>query len=379
MGKGRLGLGRVAPAPTSVCYALPCAGGDGELGGRARSSTSSQSFGAGNRRLGVPDAIVVPARCYRAVVASPAIAALLRTAAAADDPAESEAALALRRRALRPARRPAEGNRGLRGAPRVARRRLPVVGVLRDALDASYAGQFETVLNCASAAACEDGVRKSGRRRWPRASWPTPVARRGSLFLKAVAMAVVLQRQIADALGRGADVEFAVEASKRFGGRKLWLLQARAVTATMDGPASVGPWRGANDGTWERDAHATRPVPPMNDFFGDVLADEVTRAQIKYGLGLAKLRCDLVNGIPYLQPVPLGAPDPPPVGPPPPGPVLAALSAALRKTTAARRTLKCRGWMADIRAWKDTERAAREAAARALGAVDPGSSATATC
>ncbi|KAH8049834.1 PEP-utilizing enzyme [Aureococcus anophagefferens] len=188
-------------------------------------------------------------------------------------------------------------------------------------------------------------------------------------------MAVVLQRQIADALGRGADVEFAVEASKRFGGRKLWLLQARAVTATMDGPASVGPWRGANDGTWERDAHATRPVPPMNDFFGDVLADEVTRAQIKYGLGLAKLRCDLVNGIPYLQPVPLGAPDPPPVGPPPPGPVLAALSRlhpALRKNDrVARRTLKCRGWMADIRAWKDTERAAREAAARALGAVDP--------
>ena len=101
MGKGRLGLGRVAPAPTSLCYALPCAGGDGELGGKgAQLNLLFKSFGAGNRRLGVPDAIVVPARCYRAVVASPAIAALLQTAAAADDPAESEAALARARAAV---------------------------------------------------------------------------------------------------------------------------------------------------------------------------------------------------------------------------------------------------------------------------------------
>lgn len=50
MGKGRLGLGRVAPAPASVCYALPCAGGDGELGGKgAQLNLLFKSFGAGNR------------------------------------------------------------------------------------------------------------------------------------------------------------------------------------------------------------------------------------------------------------------------------------------------------------------------------------------
>ncbi|KAH8066420.1 Pyruvate phosphate dikinase [Aureococcus anophagefferens] len=440
MGKGRLGLGRVAPAPASVCYALPCAGGDGELGGKgAQLNLLFKSFGAGNRRLGVPDAIVVPARCYRARGGARARAA--ERCDLPDDLRKEIAAFAAR-----------HGSRGVACRSSAS---------CEDALDASYAGQFETVLNCASAAACEDGVRKV----WASTLAAGVLAYAGGAarlpkFLKAVAMAVVLQRQVrSDAAGvlftvnprNGCEAEAVVEAvfgqgeglvsglvtpdsywvdtldagKPRFlrervarkeqmivaipggGGETVDVPEASqrdrvlrgatspcsaapaprsptrsaaartssAVTATMDGPASVGPWRGANDGTWERDAHATRPVPPMNDFFGDVLADEVTRAdQVRPRPREAALRPRQRH--PYLQPVPLGAPDPPPVGPPPPGPVLAALSRlhpALRKNDrVARRTLKCRGWMADIRAWKDTERAAREAAARALGAVDPG-------
>lgn len=124
-----------------------------------------------------------------------------------------------------------------------------------------------------------------------------------------------------------------------------------------------------------RPRHITSPLPPISAAALPV-AITAGNAQsfFESGAGLKRLDACVINGVLYFRPVPIGAPDPPPRGGPPPGPALYLLTrlhpdmrAAHRR---AKRYLAARGWMADVRRWTDGERGAREAAGRALAAVD---------
>ena len=202
-----MGMGKQKVAPAAACYALPCpVEAEGELGGKgAQLNGLCRCFGSGSGRLGVPDALVVPRSFYVACISSPGVSVYYGEAA--DEKTHPDGvtrALERARTAILDYELPDEVFREVRAF--VAKHKRSGVACrssasCEDALDASYAGQFETVLNCTTAEDCERGIKEV----WASTLGEGVVQYAGgdamalSKLVKGVTMAVVLQRQVASA------------------------------------------------------------------------------------------------------------------------------------------------------------------------------------
>lgn len=114
-------------------------------------------------------------------------------------------------------------------------------------------------------------------------------------------------RRVAAHFGFPVDIEWA------FQGDKLWLLQARPITAL---PAPATPAAApvdVPDGYWERESHFTQPISPMTRMFLGVNTRALTVACGDVGLPLDGLEWRELGGWVYLRVVPLGGKEPPPL------------------------------------------------------------------
>lgn len=195
----------VRVAPLAATIPLPCdASLYGEVGGKGRQLSELLSCAKAMRlpRVGVPPALVIPASAFDAAAAAPDVRAALargddagleaaRTALAAariDDAVERDVAAFLRRHGRAAARSSAS---------------------CEDGAAASFAGQFATRLNCATAAEALDGVREV---------WASTFAAGAAAYggdLSKIRMAVVIQKQV---LSEGAGVLFTSNPRNGHGG-----------------------------------------------------------------------------------------------------------------------------------------------------------------
>ncbi|MPZ73357.1 MAG: hypothetical protein GEU74_09020 [Nitriliruptorales bacterium] len=114
-------------------------------------------------------------------------------------------------------------------------------------------------------------------------------------------------RRVAAHFGFPVDVEWAFE------GDRLWLLQARPVTAL---PAAVPPVPApvdVPDGFWERESHFPQPIAPMTRMFLTVTTRALTDAFADAGMPMDGLEMREIDGWAYARVVPLGGKEPPPL------------------------------------------------------------------
>lgn len=129
-------------------------------------------------------------------------------------------------------------------------------------------------------------------------------------------------------------------------------------------------------GTWTLDdAHFARPLPPLvAEVFEAGFTEGMRLTMKQYGMLLETIACKVVNGFPYMQARPLGAP---PGAPPPPRwllrllvPTLLRVHPEMRARRAVADTLfERRPWRDVARAWDEELRAATIAAHTSLGEV----------
>jgi rifampicin phosphotransferase len=130
-------------------------------------------------------------------------------------------------------------------------------------------------------------------------------------------------RRVADHFGFPVDVEWAFDAER------LWLLQARSVTALPVAAEPVPVPVEVPDGFWEREAsHFPEPIAPMSRMMLRSFTRGLTEAFAWAGMPMDGVEFRDIGGWTYMRVVPLGGKEPPRV-PAPLAPAANALAARL--------------------------------------------------
>ena len=113
-------------------------------------------------------------------------------------------------------------------------------------------------------------------------------------------------RRVADHFGFPVDVEWAFE------GERLWLLQARSVTALPAGVEPVPVPVEVPDGFWEREAsHFPEPIAPMSRIVLEGFTRGLSEAFAWGGVPMDRIEFREIGGWTYMRVVPLGGKEPP--------------------------------------------------------------------
>jgi pyruvate,water dikinase len=101
------------------------------------------------------------------------------------------------------------------------------------------------------------------------------------------------------------DIEWAFE------GQRLWLLQARPITALPTTVEQIPVPFEVPDGYWERDSHHPQPLAPMSRIIMTINTKALTEAFEDTGLPMDGLEFREIGGWGYLRIMPLGGKEPP--------------------------------------------------------------------
>jgi pyruvate,water dikinase len=116
---------------------------------------------------------------------------------------------------------------------------------------------------------------------------------------------VAAARRAAAHFGFPVDVEWAFERDR------LWLLQARPITALPTVVEPIAVLVEVPEGFWERDDHFPQPITPMTRMMLNVSTRALAGAFAEFGLPMDGLEWREIGGWAYLRVVPLGGKQPP--------------------------------------------------------------------